>query len=146
MSLLALLALASTGGAQRRSPDELVNVFARAWNAHDMKSFGEALSDDADWVTVAAARLKGRSEIQGFLDKEQSGWAKTTTMNTSSVAVRPLGTDAVTVHFNWEITGITSRDGQQAPPARGVSLFVVAKQASDWKVAAGQVALQRPTP
>jgi uncharacterized protein (TIGR02246 family) len=111
-----------------------------------MKAFGDVLSDDADWVTVAGTRIKGRTEIQAFLDKEQNGWARTTAISTNGAAVRILGPDAVAVHFNWEITGATGRDGQPAAPSRGVSLFVVARQASDWRVVAGQVAIARAMP
>ena len=142
LSVLMLLGVASTGGAQVRGPDEVVDLFARSWNTHDMKAFSDLLSDDADWVTVAAARIKGRSKIQAFLDGEHSGWARTTSMSTSGAAVRILG-DAAAVHFNWEITGGIGRDGQPAAPARGVNLFVLAKQATGWRVVAGQVATER---
>ena len=145
-SVLLLFGFATTGGAQTRGPDEVVDVFARAWNTHEMKVFGDVLSDDADWVTVAGTRLRGRIEIQAFLDKEQSGWARTTSITISGAAVRPLGADAATVHFNWEITGAIGRDGQPAAPSRGVNLFVVAKHATGWRVVAGQVALARALP
>lgn len=141
-----LLACASASEAQSRDPDEPTAVFVRAWNAHDMKSFGEMLSDDADWVTVAGSRLRGRTAILGFLSKEHNGWAKGTSMSTNSVAVRALGTDAAAVHFNWEITGVKGRDGKPAAAARGTTLFVVLKQGTDWGVVAGQVALQKTTP
>ena len=111
-----------------------------------MKAFGDVLSDDADWVTVAGARIKGRTEIQAFLDKEHNGWARTTSISTNGAAVRILGADAAAVHFNWEITGAIGRDGQPAAPSRGVSLFVVAKQATGWRVVAGQVAIERAMP
>lgn len=146
LCILMLLIFASASVAQTRSPEKLPVVFARAWNAHDMESFGEVLSNDADWVTVAGLHLSGRSDILGFLDKEQSGWAKNTSMSTDGVSVRALGHDAAAVHFNWEIVGVTSRDGQPAGPARGTSLFVVLKQGTDWQVVAGQVALQKSTP
>ena len=146
LNVLMLLGFVSTAGAQTPSPDEVVDVFARAWNAHNMKAFGDVLSDDADWVTVAGARLKGRTEIQAFLDKEHNGWARTTSMSTKGVAIRVLGADAAAVHFNWEITGAISRDGQPAAPSRGVNLFVVAKQGTGWRVVAGQVAIERRMP
>jgi uncharacterized protein (TIGR02246 family) len=136
----------SISGAQTRGPDEVVDMFARAWNTHNMKAFGDVLSDDADWATVAGARIKGRTEIQAFLDKEQNGWARTTSISTNGTAVRVLGAEAAAVHFNWEITGAIGRDGQPAAPARGVSLFVVAKQPAGWRVVAGQVSIQRATP
>lgn len=146
ISVLTLLAFALASGAQTRGPEELAAVFARAWNAHDMEPFGEVLSNDADWVTVAGLHLSGRTDILGFLDREQSGWAKNTSMSTDGVAVRALGHDAAAVHFNWEIVGVISRDGQAAGPARGTSLFVVLKQGTDWRVVAGQVALEKTTP
>ena len=104
LSLSLLLGFVSTAPAQTRGPDEVVDVFARAWNAHNMKAFGQVLSEDADWVTVAGARLKGRTEIQAFLDEEHNGWAKTTSMRTTGASTRGLGADVAAVHFNWEIT------------------------------------------
>ena len=44
LSLSLLLGFVSTAPAQSRGPDEVVDVFARAWNAHNMKAFGEVLS------------------------------------------------------------------------------------------------------
>lgn len=137
-----LLGFVSTGGAQVRGPGEVVDLFARCWNTHDMKAFSDVLADDAEWVTVAAARIKGHSKIQAFLDGEHRGWARTTSMSTRGAAVRILG-DAAAVHFNWEITGALGRDGQPAAPVRGVNLFVLAKQATGWRVVAAQVATER---
>jgi uncharacterized protein (TIGR02246 family) len=142
LSMLMLLGLASTAGAQVRGPDEVVDLFARAWNAHDMKAFCDVLTEDADWVTVAGARLKGRTEIQAFLDKEHNGWARTTSMKTKGVTTRVLGADAASVFFNWEITRAVGGDGQPSAPSRGVNLFVVAKHGSGWKVVAGQVGVE----
>jgi uncharacterized protein (TIGR02246 family) len=142
LSMLMLLGLASTAAAQVRGPDEVVELFARSWNAHSMKAFCDVLAEDADWVTVAGTRLKGRSEVQAFLDKEHNGWARTTSMKTSDVAVRVLGVDAAVVYFNWEITRAVGGDGQPSAPSRGVNLFVVAKQGSGWKVLAGQVGVE----
>jgi uncharacterized protein (TIGR02246 family) len=103
-----------------------------------MKSFCDVLSEDADWVTVAGTRLKGRSEIQAFLDKEHSGWARTTSMRTTDVAIRLLGDDAAVVSFNWEIT----REGQPSDPSRGINMLVVAKQGDGWRVVSGQVGVK----
>src|SRR5687767_2481152 len=97
LSVLMLLGLASNAGAQVRGPDEVVALFARSWNAHSMKAFCDVLAEDADWVTVAGTRLKGRLEIQAFLDKEHSGWARTTSMRTADVAVHLLGVDAAVI-------------------------------------------------
>lgn len=137
--LAMLLGFVSIAPAQTLGPDEVVDLFARAWNAHDMKAFCDVLAEDADWVTVAGTRLKGRTEIQAFLDKEHNGWARTTSMKTKGVATRVLGADAATVFFNWEITRAAGRDGQPSAPSQGVNLLVLAKQAAGWRVVAGQV-------
>lgn len=142
LSVLMLLGLACTAGAQVSGPDEVVDLFARSWNAHSTKAFCDVLSDDADWVTVAGTRLKGRSEIQAFLDKEHNGWARTTSMRTTDVAIRVLGVDAAVVYFNWEITRAVGRDGQPSAPSRGVNLLVLAKQVDGWRVVAGQVGIE----
>jgi uncharacterized protein (TIGR02246 family) len=142
LSVLMLLGLASMARAEVRGPDEVVELFARSWNAHSMKVFCDALSEDADWVTVAGTRLKGRSEVQAFLDKEHSGWARTTSMRTTDVSIRVLGVDAAVIYFNWEITRAVGGDGQASAPSRGVNLFVVGKQDSGWRVVAGQVGIE----
>jgi uncharacterized protein (TIGR02246 family) len=141
LSVLMLFGLGSTAEAQVRGPDEVVALFARSWNAHSMKAFCDVLSEDADWVTVAGTRLKGRSEVQAFLDKEHSGWARTTSMRTTDVAIRLLG-DAAVISFNWEITRAVSGDGQPLAPSRGINLFVAAKQVDGWRVVAGQVGVE----
>jgi uncharacterized protein (TIGR02246 family) len=142
LSMLMLPGFASTAVAQVRVPDGVVDLFARSWNAHSMKAFCDVLAEDADWVTVAGTRLKGRSEVQAFLDKEHSGWARTTSMRATDVAMRSLGVDAAVVSFNWEITRPVGRDGQPSAPSRGVNLFVVARQGSGWKVVSGQVGVE----
>ena len=76
LSALMLSAFVSIAAAQARAPAEVVDVFVRAWNAHDMQAFGAVVAQDADWVTVAGARLKGRAAIQGFLNEEHQGGRK----------------------------------------------------------------------
>ena len=101
LALLAALWLPSTAATQSSDPQALVQGFAAAWNAHDARAFEKLFSDDADWVTAAGSRTKGRTAIRDYLAQEHQTWARTTTMTASIVVVRFLTADAADVLFDW---------------------------------------------
>jgi uncharacterized protein (TIGR02246 family) len=137
---LALLWLPSSGvvHSEAAAPEALVDVFVRAWNAHDMGDFGKVIADDADWVTVNGTRYQGRAAIQGALEREHTTWAATTTIRTAQVKVRASGPDTSVILFDWEITGAVDREGKAAGPSQGTNLLVTARRPQGWAVVTGQ--------
>jgi uncharacterized protein (TIGR02246 family) len=143
--VLSLVSFPADSPAQALGPEALVDGFVRAWNTHDIKLFGSLFMNDADWVTVAGVRVKGRAEIQAVLEKEHATWAKTTTFTATSTEVRFPRADVAVIHLNWAVSGAVDREGNAALPARGVTLIVAAReQAGSWSVIAGQVNRRAP--
>ena len=138
IGVLTLVWLPPSSPAQTIGPEALVEGFVRAWNVHDMKAFGGLFAEDADWVSVAGIRVKGRAEIQAEHEKAHATWAKTTTLAATGTAVRLLSSDVAVIHFNWELTGQVDKEGKPAGPRRGIITIVAAKQANSWRISAGQ--------
>jgi hypothetical protein len=59
--LLSLVWLPSSAAGPSAEAVVLVDDFVRSFNAHDAKGFGLLFTDDADWVSVAGIRVKGRT-------------------------------------------------------------------------------------
>ena len=144
LGVLSLVSFPADSPAQALGPEALVDGFVRAWNTHDIKLFGSLFMNDADWVTVAGVRVKGRAAIQAVLENEHASWAKTTTFTALSTEVRFLCADVALIHVTWEITGAIDREGKLGGPSRGINVIVAAKQPDGWRVIAGQVNRQAP--
>lgn len=128
-------------GAQSGGPEQLAEAFVRAWNAHDAKAFGNMFAEDADWVPVSGARVKGRSQIELLLGKEHSTWARTTSLKAADIQVRPIARDLALVFFTWRIGSTKGPDDQTAAAFRGNTLLVASRQANRWIAIAGQAAI-----
>lgn len=138
--IISLLTCLSANGQGQLSRLEItVDMFAQAWNSHDISGFGRIFAEDADWVTATGVKVKGRKEIQSALASEHSTWAKTSSMSITSSSVRRTGQNDAVLYFDWKITGAIDRDGKPTTPSHGVSLLVVTRKSAGWQIAAGQV-------
>jgi uncharacterized protein (TIGR02246 family) len=136
--LIAFVLWAAATAAQPRSTaGALAEAFAHAWNTHDARAFGALYAIDADWVTVAGIRHKGRAAIEAALGKEHASWARVSTLRATDVVVRDVDPDHAVVMFAWEITG-ADRGGTGI--LRGNTLIVATKRRGNWSIIAGQVA------
>jgi uncharacterized protein (TIGR02246 family) len=135
---LCSLSLPASAAAEADGPEALTSGFARAWNAHDMKALASLFAEDADFVNVAGMWWKGRSEIQAKHEETHATRFKTTSLAVTSTAVRLPRPDIAVIHTSWELTGELDREGQPAPPRRGVMQMVAAKQADGWRIIAAQ--------
>jgi uncharacterized protein (TIGR02246 family) len=148
-SLLGVLCLsvlfAGTAGPADR-PEAVVDGFVRAWNAHDMKAFGELFADDADFVNVAGMWWKGRAEIQRKHEESHATRLKGTTLAASGTSTRLLRRDVAVLHFSWELTGEVDPDGKPLAPRRGIMTIVASGHGSKWQIVAAQNTNAMPPP
>jgi uncharacterized protein (TIGR02246 family) len=140
------LCIPARSAAQTGRPEALVESFVKAWNAHDMESFGGLFTEDADFVNVVGMWWKGRAEIQGKHEAAHATRFKSTTLRTTGTTARLPRPDTAVIHFSWELTGESDRDGKPAPPRRGIMQIVAIKQADGWRIAAAQNTNAVPAP
>ena len=131
---------AGAAAGQTSAAGAFADAFVDAWNTHDVRALGRLYADAADWVTVGGERHKGVA-VEGVLAKEHAGWARTTILRATDVAVRAIDSENVIVMFKWEITR-TEESGVR--PLRGNTLLVAAKQDGHWIITAGQAAAVPP--
>jgi len=138
LGVLFSLNLPASSAAQTLGPDALVDGFLRAFNTHDAKAFGSLFTEDADWVSVAGIRVKGRAGIQAEHEKAFTTFFKSATLASTGTTVRLVRPDVAVVHFNWELTGQVDKEGKVAAPRRGVITIVATKEEDQWRITAGQ--------
>ena len=123
---------------QTLGPDALVDGFLRAFNAHDAEAFWSLFTEDADWVSVAGIRVKGRADIQAEHEKAFTTFFKSAALASTGTTVRLVRPDVAVVPFTWELTGQVDKEGKIAAPRRGVITIVAAKEDDQWRITAGQ--------
>ena len=138
LGVFLLLNLSTGNATQTPGPSTLVDGFLRAFNTHDAKAFGRLFTEDADWVSVAGIRVKGRAGIEAEHEKAFTTFFKSVTLASTGATVRLLCPDVAVVHFNWELTGQVDKEGKPADTRRGIITIVAAKEADQWKITAGQ--------
>jgi len=136
--LLSLVWLPSSAAGPSAEAGVLVDDFVRSFNAHDAKGFGLLFTDDADWVSVAGIRVKGRTNIQAEHHEAFTTFFSSATLALLDRDVRMVKPDVAVIHFNWELTGQPDKEGKLRPPRRGIITIVATKHESTWKISAGQ--------
>ena len=136
---IAVLALAvPAAGADMTAPVSLADGFVRAWNAHDMKAFGDLFAEDADFVNVAGTWWKGRAEIQAMHERSHAATFKASVLRQMGVKIRTMGPDTAVLHVTWELKGAVDDEGKPRPDRTGVMQMVAARQKDGWRIVAAQ--------
>jgi uncharacterized protein (TIGR02246 family) len=143
VAVLALLALCLTpiaGRAQEAKPEEAIRAlaaaFESAWNAHDMKAFGQLLTEDVDWVNVDAGHGKGRDPVEQGHARVHAGKFKDSVITVKGVEVALLKPDVALVYVTWGIRGDRNNDGTPREPREGLFTWVTVKDGGAWKIRA----------
>lgn len=115
----------------------LAKQYESAWNAHDAKAFARLLTDDAEWVNVTGARLKGRQQIEQERARAHQMQFSDSVWSTQGVEVEFLKPDVALVYVDWSIRGDRDPNGTPRQPRSGVLTWVVVKQHDGWKIRSG---------
>lgn len=136
--LLLSAIFAATSAAQTATPEAVVVDFANAWNSHDVKAFDRLFTADAIWVPIAAVRVVGHAEVVGGFAEIHKTWAKNTTISATDSKVQLVRPDVAVILFHAKYL----QDGKEVPDLDRAMILVATKEASGWKVAAGQLTKQ----
>jgi uncharacterized protein (TIGR02246 family) len=123
-------------GATGSGPEALVEAWARAWNAHDMRAAAALVDPDVDFVTVGGRWLRGRDEFLRHHEAIHQRHLQETTWTTVGSSLRPLHATLVLVHHEWTITGEQDSTGTRRPPRSGIFTWVVTRTGTGWLIAA----------
>jgi uncharacterized protein (TIGR02246 family) len=108
------------------------------WNKHDMKSFAELFTEDADFVNVIGLWWHGRPEIQKEHEALHANRMKNSDLIAIETAVRVLRQDVAIIHIRWQLAGDTGIDGVTLPMRQGILSFVTVRTGDRWLIATAQ--------
>jgi uncharacterized protein (TIGR02246 family) len=121
------------------NPDEtplrkIPQTFVDAWNTHDAGSIAALLADDADFVSVGAVWLHGRSDVATFNERMMTGRFSETQMKLLGTRVSFLSPDIAVIHWAWQMQGDRNSDNTLKPPRYGIMQMVVKQGSGGWLV------------
>src|ERR1700678_1628983 len=112
--LVTLLVAAGTVHAQSNTDKAAVHnvpqAFAAAWAKHDGHQLAKIMSEDVDFVNVAADWVHGRADFERFHTRLLSGRFKESTLTPLEIRVRFLRPDLAVLHWNWKIENDQNQD------------------------------------
>ena len=125
---------------------QIEDAFNAAWNRHDPDAIAEALTDDAQFITVNGAWTTSR---QGFRDlmarlHGDSGPFRSSKRRTPEIQVRFLAPDIAMMHSRFWISGEVLHDELSNPDRESVGIRVLRKIDDRWRVVATQNTDVRP--
>ncbi|HSK72174.1 MAG TPA: SgcJ/EcaC family oxidoreductase [Pyrinomonadaceae bacterium] len=111
---------------------ELVKKMEAGWNAKDVSREAQLYFEDVDYINSYGTFLKGRNEIAEGHRYIYSTIYKDTTLTLTIEKIRFLRPDAAIVHVFNSLKKIDKT-------SKGRMTLVVAKEGSEWKIAAQQI-------
>jgi uncharacterized protein (TIGR02246 family) len=141
LPLVALSLLAGNAFAQAPADEAKIRALAAeweiAWNNHDVKALGALFTENADFVNVGAKHWRGRREIEAKHAATLPRFAESKWSN-SDVGVQFISPDVSIVHVTWGMKGDKNPDGSSRAPREGAFMWVVVKDAGQWRIRAAQ--------
>jgi uncharacterized protein (TIGR02246 family) len=148
--LVVLLVAGGIVHAQTKADEAAVRnipqAFAAAWAKHDGHQLAQIMSQDVDFVNVAADWMHGRADFERFHTRLLSGRFKESTLTPLEVRVRFLRPDQAVLHWNWRIENDQNQDLTTRKPRLGLFTMVVEKRDGQWLVVVAQNTNRMPAP
>lgn len=127
---------ADSNDANTTAIKKLFTDFNDAFNSHDAHAEAAYFTDDADYITIGGATVKGSAAIEQHLVPLFNGALKNTHRDATLRGIRFLRPDIATVDSDFVASGLVSRDGASMPNAKGIYDWIVMKQPNGrWLIA-----------
>lgn len=125
------------------SPEEAVKSVVRSltdcWNRHDMVAYAAQFSDDADFVNVLGAHMKGRAAIEAQHLAIHRTIFRNSRLRELETSVRLVASDVALAHVRWEMTGHDQVPDWNVPESRvGILTCVLVEEGGRWLITALQ--------
>ena len=126
---------AASSKRQARAEDEaairkIVTRLEEGWNAGSGKEFAASFDEDADYVVVNGARVKGRKEISEGHQRIFDTFYKDSRLTPSIQTVRFLSDTIALAHIEWRLKRADSRE------TRSMNSLVLTKKNGQWGITA----------
>jgi len=106
------------------STEKLPQLFAAAWNAHDMERFAGLFDDCARFVNVFGTYWQGREEIRAAHEATHATVFSRSTLSIDRTDRTDLSDGCSTQYVHWTLDGLYGPDGGAMAPRTGILLLV----------------------
>jgi uncharacterized protein (TIGR02246 family) len=119
---------------------DIEHRFNAAWNAHDPEAIAEALTDDAQFITVNGAWTTSRAGFRDLMARLHGadGPFRASTRRTPEMQVRFLSPDIALLHSRFWIDGEILHDEFSQASRESVGMRVLRKIGGRWRIVATQ--------
>lgn len=139
----ALIAVSQLAAAADHATDEkairqVVKDYETIWNKHDMSTFGDLFTDDAEWVNVVGHVWRGKADIRKAHQVVHETNFKNRNMQFDEMTVRFIRPDVAVSIVRWTLDGFEAPDGRHFPKGPNVATLVFVKQNGRWLISSGE--------
>jgi len=120
--------------AETLAVSRVVRAFADAWNAHDMKAFGDLFASDAEFVNVVGLWWIGRAAIRDAHTFTHRTVFKHSRLTLDDVAIRWPAPQLALARCRWRLEGHVASDGKPLPARHGILQHVLRKDGDRWRI------------
>ena len=125
--------------------DKLARNWESAFGHGDAKTLAGLYKENAVRVTPEGGKVVGRAAIEKEFAAYFAGPWKGATIKINVGATEAVGPDMAVNEGTYEVTGVTTPDGKQAPPIKGRYLNTVVKKDGAWMLASNAAVLPMPS-
>jgi len=126
--------IATNEAAIRQVPKDYVTY----WNKHDMDSFINLFTDDAEWVNVVGHVWRGKPQIKKAHQVSLETNFKNREIRLVDMTVRFIRPDVAVSIVRWNLDGFDAPDGRHFDKGDNISTLVFAKENGKWLIASGE--------
>lgn len=129
---------AAESTADEKAIRQVVKDYETLWNKHDMSTFGNLFTGDAEWVNVVGHVWRGKAEIVKAHRIVHETNFKNRNMQFDEMTVRFIRPDIAVSIVKWTLDGFEAPDGRQFPKGQNVATLVFVKQDDKWLISSGE--------
>lgn len=132
------LAVAADSATDEKAIRQVVKDYETLWNKHDMSTFGNLFTDDAEWVNVVGHVWRGKADIVKVHRIVHEGNFKNRNMQFDNMTVRFIRPDVAVSIVRWTLDGFEAPDGRHFPKGQNVATLVFVKHDGKWLISSGE--------
>jgi len=105
-----------------------------AWNTHDMKAYGDLLTEDVQWVNVVGMQWRGHKAVLYAHIAFHKTIFKDHQVKTDTVEIRSLGSGIALAVVTTTNDQFTTPDGSVVPKMQYRQTYVLRESSDAWKI------------
>jgi uncharacterized protein (TIGR02246 family) len=130
--------VAGDSATDEKAIRQVVKVYVTLWNKHDMSTFGNLFTDDAEWVNVVGMIWRGNAEIKKVHQIVHATNFKNRNMQLDDMSVRFIRPDVAVSIVRWTLDGFDAPDGRHVDKGANVATLVFVRQNGKWLISSGE--------